>query len=794
MLVLCLVAAVAQAGKAPANLALHKACVFNVAPDESYRGATAAALTDGVIPTAKSGDPLEGTVGWRYGNYKTVRITIDLRQIEPISGVSLTSVGGFDLHTHPISILIQTSEDGVQFVTVGDMAKLDANGPIPIFGTASVHTFVTHDLRTKGRYVRFVCVTPTPIFHCSEVEVYQGDPAWLTQTAEGEVIQSEEVLNPLELTQLGIRRRLLQDIRLVRQAVNTTGKPSDRAAMLAQLSSLEVQAKQQNYPQQLENFEASWPVNDLDRQVFAIRGQLLKAHGHEPITLWHKPPYELLDLMAVPPRKADKSLSLSMMLNEHRARSFNVTNASAQAATIKFRLVGLPDGDNPAYVKVSQVRWMDTRVGLPRDLLLSPLTAREGWYEVEVPAGFTQEIWLSFNPTKVASGMYHGQIEVASDHWVGKMALDLTLAPIRFPDQVDFTLGVWDYMFEKLHQVMEGNQLALKELFLSHFGNMPWLGYGLRLDLFADKAFDAEGNLVGKIDYSQWDAFVRFWPDVKYHAVTVERVDAFGPIKIGTPQWDRAITAFAADWARHNRNLGLKPNQVIVSFGDEPNTPQMFQKELALAKAFRRGTQDMLIYINPLVDDPASIQYGRQAVELANIVMPERTRFDRGQNDAGGRLYQELRTEGKLLMVYSCAGGKQLYSGYYRLQPWTAFAHGGDGEGFWALTDAGVSNGWNDYTAHGTEDYSPLYVAPNRAASTKFWEAVREGVEDWQYLKMLADAGQEKEARSIARKIHGQIMGQYGLWYGMDQKSNDACQLAEQGRLEALKRLETIKK
>jgi hypothetical protein len=42
----------------------------------------------------------------------------------------------------------------------------------------------------------------------------------------------------------------------------------------------------------------------------------------------------------------------------------------------------------------------------------------------------------------------------------------------------------------------------------------------------------------------------------------------------------------------------------------------------------------------------------------------------------------------------------------------------------------------------GATSYTPAYLTPTGVSGSKHWEALREGIEDYQYLKMLADHGQ----------------------------------------------------
>jgi hypothetical protein len=87
---------------------------------------------------------------------------------------------------------------------------------------------------------------------------------------------------------------------------------------------------------------------------------------------------------------------------------------------------------------------------------------------------------------------------------------------------------------------------------------------------------------------------------------------------------------------------------------------------------------------------------------------------------------------------YWCSGpARQLdpYS-YHRMQAWHCWVNGAVGMGFWAYGDTGHGNSWCEYLSPGTS-FCPAYISPDSVTTSKHWEAVREGVEDYEYLHML---------------------------------------------------------
>jgi len=133
-------------------------------------------------------------------------------------------------------------------------------------------------------------------------------------------------------------------------------------------------------------------------------------------------------------------------------------------------------------------------------------------------------------------------------------------------------------------------------------------------------------------------------------------------------------------------------------------------------------------------------------------------RLGKKAKDFYGRLVADGKRE---LWFYQCTGPVKLLDpyGYHRLQAWHCWVHGAVGQGFWAYADAGGGNPWCEYLCRGTT-YCPAYVAPDGVTTSKHWEAVREGIEDYEYLHMLkkrvdelSRAGKASSALDKAKKL-----------------------------------------
>ena len=114
-------------------------------------------------------------------------------------------------------------------------------------------------------------------------------------------------------------------------------------------------------------------------------------------------------------------------------------------------------------------------------------------------------------------------------------------------------------------------------------------------------------------------------------------------------------------------------------------------------------------------------------------------------------LLEQMRQQGKRIRLYSADGPARSFDpfSYYLLPAWHVFGMGGEGSCFWSFTDTGRVSCWNEYPAEGNGPYTPFYLDDTSVTGAKHMEAIREGVEDSEYLTMLGDRVAELEADGV---------------------------------------------
>ena len=145
-----------------------------------------------------------------------------------------------------------------------------------------------------------------------------------------------------------------------------------------------------------------------------------------------------------------------------------------------------------------------------------------------------------------------------------------------------------------------------------------------------------------------------------------------------------------------------------------------------------------------------------------------------------------------LTVLYSAFGPSRTFdpATYYRMQPWRAFLRGGCGTFYWALGAACSGTSWNAYAQKGTE-YSPYFASKTDVTPAKQSEAIRESIQDFEYLSLLCDKGEKEKALAIARRVVSALPAADPDW---DLSGNLPRGIADEACAEMLDELERLKK
>ena len=735
------------------NLAQGKPYTFSPAPVYRYctdpgdrRQLTDGVYTSGYFWTQKS------TVGWQRA--KPVLITVDLGQAEPICGASFNTAAGVAGVHWPVAIYLLVSDDGQSSHEAGELIDLSRpHGPPPRAGYAT-HRYWTDALRTHGRLVTFV-VIGTPYVFADEIEIYRGNDSWLSRPWTGETVTDATAFARARQVCEAVARRVRADAQAVRslstQAVVSAVIQSDVAAQLAR-----VEAAVPDLPQRYgPDFRAVLPLNALHAQVFRAQAALWRAAGAAPWTIWQSGVWDPLPLIGWLPRDTNAAVDVALMQNEFRVGAFNVSNSGQAEETLALRIVGLPGGDNPSWITVHEVQWTDTQSGQPVAAALPEAKRVDGAFAIRAPAGLTRQVWLTFHPENVPPGLHHGRILLSGPAAQLEVPLRVRVYPMRFPDHPALHLGGWDYTdVERRYEINPQNRAQVIAHLREHFVDSPWATAAV----WPPGNYDAQDRLVAPPDTARFDEWLRRWPKAGQYCVFASVGPGFAGAGLGTASFEKRVGAWIRFWAEHVRQRGLQPKQLAILLVDEPHSAEQDATILAWSRAIRAAQTGMRIWEDPTHSNPA--QANQEMMAACDVLCPNRPRFL--ANPEYHEYFAEHRPSGTALAFYSCSGPVRLldpYS-YHRLQAWSCWRYGAKSSYYWAFGDSGGGSSWNEYAAPGTA-YVPFFLDATSVTPGKHFEAIREGVEDYEYLAMLQSqvaGAEEKGLHSAALRRARQLL------------------------------------
>lgn len=713
------------------NIALGKPYTMEPAPGYQHclDADDVKQLTDGVYTEGYFWTQI-GTVGW--SGVSPVVITIDLGEVRPIRGVSFSTAAGAAGVEWPKSVRILLADEDKIFHDTGNLCALDAvNGPLQQEGYG-VHRFRTEALLAHGRYLALI-VEMTPFTFVDEIEVYAGESAWLDTPLAGEAITNiEAYLTSLRVRE-SVKQRMRKDVQAIRELLKDPVPETARTEIAAALDTLAVEIDSADF-KPAADFRAVLPMNSLHARILALQAQVWRASGLPPVTLWQTASaWDPLPHVGLPPQKADAGVEMRMMSGEYRAAAFQISNAAEQDAIFQLRVEGLPGSPNPPCITVHEVAWTDTRDLIPVAAAL-PEAVREGdAWRITAPSGLTRQVWLTFHPIDDLAGRHEGRITLTCGESVHTIPLALHVYPVRFPEKTTLHCGGWDYVNSGgSYGITAANMKPFIEHLRAHFVDTPWATSGVI------PAATFENGVYTPGDTAAFDEWLELWPGAARYCIFAAVGGQIGPYKIGDPGFEPAVQSWAQFLASHARDRGVPPENIYLLLVDEPYENTQDAVILAWAKAIRSAKTGLQIWEDPTYRDMTLAN--QDMVAACHVLCPNRQIFEK--EDAPYQEYFGARQkEGIRLEFYSCSGPARLldpYS-YYRMQPWLCWKWNADASHFWAFGDNGRYPTWNEYL--GTrEAYTPIFIEETTVTAAKEMEAVREGIEDYEYLVMLRGA------------------------------------------------------
>ncbi len=716
------------------NIALGKPYVFGAPPNYGLCAdagdttqLTDGAYTRGLFWCEKS------TVGW--GGQRVV-VTIDLGTVQPIRGASYNTAAGAAEVLWPELILVMVSDDGTTYYVAGDLVALSAeHGEPPAEAHYAVHRYWTDKLATHGRFVKFVIEKRGPYTFVDEIEVYRGNDALVKQPLVGRKGEDTMELHKEAVMTLHVRQRLRDDLKAVRETLKNAAVEE---ALEKELAGIEKMIPGAQAPP-LEGFRAILPLNDLHKRIFAVQASVWRARGVKPLAVWQKNCWDMLSPTELPLSGGAK-VDVVMMKNEWRSAAFNLSNAGTSPTTLQLSIAGLPGGRNPKFVSVRDVPFTDTKSGVPVAAALPEAKSDGTNYLFQIDSGTTRQVWLTFNSRDIPAGEYEGQ--VVAEPGAIRIPVRLKVCPIALPNQPTLHLGGWDYTdVNSMFDVTEENRAALIRHLQEHFVDTPWASSSV----MPIGKYDKDGAMIEPPDAKNFKTWIERWPNARNYFVFSCVGEQFAIFEMGTPPFKKAVASWINWWAGQLAKWNVKPEQLGLLLVDEPGTPQQDKVIAEYGKVIREAQPKVIVWEDPNWLDPQKANPEMFAV--STILCPQLPVWI-SQGKPFADFFVKQREAGKELWFYTCSGPGRLLDPYacHRMQQWFCWKYGAKGSCFWAFGDSSDASSWNEYISR-SGAFTPLFLDARTVTQGKHMEAIREGMEDYEYLRMLRDRVAELQSK-----------------------------------------------
>jgi hypothetical protein len=463
---------------------------------------------------------------------------------------------------------------------------------------------------------------------------------------------------------------------------------------------------------------------------------------------WAKSPWDKLPRLSPPPAgvTVGGDVALALGENEYESASFVVTNLADQPAEFS---VSAPEAGIP--ITLRQAVWVTTRSG---NDVNDALPLLEG--KLSIPSGESREVWLTLCSRGVKPGAYRPQVRVEAPGLpVQAVQLAVQVYPVVLPDDKPIYTSYWDYLVPEwtTPEVVQ----ALVDDMKQHYVNTPivhpWL---LRIQL------DAAGK--AKTDFTELDGVLRYYRQLNPRMVLLnlgaetylETMPGFG-----SASWQALFGSWLSALVSHLREAGLGYDQFALYPYDE----RLDQPVYDLAKRIKEIDPKIRVYVNHTGSRAQAAAIAPYVDIWCPFLYDYLNQGPYGPSDDKNLDPKLLSKEARFFWTYAnpLSGLPQESSAYadYRLAVWRAWQAGMSGFGYWIYS---YKTHWNSHKNEDGENWAVVYLANAKDAPpgistkemvvpSKRWEATREGVEDYVYLRLLQDRVEKADGKASAELL-----------------------------------------
>ncbi len=465
-------------------------------------------------------------------------------------------------------------------------------------------------------------------------------------------------------------------------------------------------------------------------------------------------------------------INIEAFSREIECAAVNIANFFGRALTVRIEALSLMKAEDSTIIIPKNVYEFHDVIQVPTQMLdysADALPLMNQAHTIMIPNYDLRQIWVNVDTKPLTPGTWKGIIILRS--------LEVEAQEIQVP----VTIKVWHNDIpskQPVHLCHWGyvHTSRLKDHTEEAFLDQVQHGTNVFVatSAYAPAAkFDAQGNITGKIDYSKLDEYVKKHAKNNIILFFGYQSKLKGPAKPFSSIWEKAYKTWIKKWIEHLKGIGITYEQFAFYPIDEPGLKDgLVDNFVSLSKPIREVDPQANIYTDPV--GRASMSDLKKMSPYVDIWCPNRNGYL--LNDGQDKL-SYLKSTGKKVWTYECIGNAKHLSplGYYRAQAWLIWHYGLSGMGFWSYCTSSADP-WS--VPKGTLDYLLIYQGDG-VVSSKRWEAIRDGVEDYGILSRLRKAVEKSTGKAPvklinkAEKLLNDDVYQIARYCGLDEYGNE---------------------
>ncbi|MCK5458125.1 MAG: hypothetical protein KAI45_13435, partial [Melioribacteraceae bacterium] len=418
---------------------------------------------------------------------------------------------------------------------------------------------------------------------------------------------------------------------------------------------------------------------------------------------------------------------------EYESAAVNVFNFSGSARTLHVGFSEFSGPEEKLSVSTDDVFTLCETIDVPtQDATRSAdaLPELNAGDLLVIPAWEGRQLWIKINSTNLTPGIWKAKIHLKS--------LDVQFVET----EVELNIKIWDVPFPKEQPLSLCNWSGTSKP-EGTFTDQISHGVNVFTQTIPAKIVFNESGEITDIDWSDHDAFMESQAakgTLLFHSL----VSISGSSSAFSPAWLKAYRIFIPQWIKHLKELGYGYDNFAFYPVDEPGLEngKKVNQFMKWAKLVRDIDPSIRIYANPA--EQITKDQLKEMNPYVDIWTPHQTHLFPKKE------LNYIQSTNGLLWNYECLENAKNLSplGYYRGQAWMSWSYGHTGIGFYTYYQG--RNFW--FQPESGFEYAMIYEGKG-VVTSKRWEAVRDGVEDYTLLYALKNAIDTAEKSRVKNEL-----------------------------------------